>query len=106
MNKAEFSKLYKRMETLYGEKTTAHTKEWFVQFGKLAADDFDQQVTLVIAEYRPFGQDRWPTPGEFNHIIRLREQEREQPVIRIDSQVIAEEAQRKRADLRKGRETA
>ena len=69
MKKSDFAKQYKRLDALYGVKTEDHFEEWFLQFGKLSAEDFEQQVTEVISKFRLFGQVRWPTPGDFNFIV-------------------------------------
>lgn len=69
MTKNEFKKFYGRMAGMFGDRSVEHFNEWFLQFGKLSAKDFEQQVTQVISRFRPFGQDRWPTPGDFNFIV-------------------------------------
>jgi hypothetical protein len=69
MKKSEFAKQYKKMEILYGIKSDGHFEIWFDCFGETDFKVFEEQVRQVIEEYRPFGQDRWPTPGDFSHII-------------------------------------
>lgn len=68
MKELEFKKQYARMVEIYGAKSAGHAREWRRQFEKLDVDQFEKEVSMVIEHYKPYGQDRWPTPGDFNAI--------------------------------------
>lgn len=66
MTRQEFNKHYGRLVTVYGKKTKAHADEWFRCFQDKADDEFSDLTDTCIREFVPYGQDKWPTPGQFS----------------------------------------
>lgn len=75
MTPEEFEAQFERMVIFYGSPRSGLSREWQRLFGDWDAAVFEDAVTKVISQYRPFGQDRWPTPGDFNHVLNSSEEE-------------------------------
>ncbi len=60
------------MVVAYGPKSGGHLDEWELQFGNRDPAEFERQVTLVLQKVRY----KWPTPGEFNHIVLESKEEK------------------------------
>jgi hypothetical protein len=94
MTGKDFEEQFERLVAIYGEPHPKRAAIWQVIFGHLDAAVFAEQVTDVIKEFTPFGQDRWPTPGQFRAIAP------EEPKIHyLDTAATAEELRRHRLGL-------
>ena len=69
MTEDEFKRQYARMADLYGDKDINHYKAWLDRFGLWTCVDFADAVTDVIDNHRSMASDKWPTIGDFNHIV-------------------------------------
>lgn len=88
MTEDEFKRQYGRMANLYGDKDVNHYQAWIDRFGLWTCADFADAVTDVIDNHRSMASDKWPTIGDFNHIIhtKQRPEEPEGPTFKDDNE--------------------